>query len=165
MLNKITEQIHNQLRKQAKTISVAESCTGGLLSSSLTSLSGSSDYFILGVVTYSNKSKEMILNIPAKTIAQAAEIRRRVMEAFENAERTQDLAEKRKLLTFVLVGVTLYNYGFKLDFEQLALKTTSCSSSCTGFKKYAMSRRYILASVASSEAFNVLVPFSIDESV
>jgi len=39
-----------------------------------------------------------------KTIAQAAEIRRRVMEAFENAERTQDLAEKRKLLTFVIVG-------------------------------------------------------------
>jgi NADH:ubiquinone reductase (H+-translocating) len=39
-----------------------------------------------------------------KTIAQAAEIRRRVMEAFENAERTQDSAEKRKLLTFVIVG-------------------------------------------------------------
>ncbi len=39
-----------------------------------------------------------------KTIAQAAEIRRRVMEAFENAERTQDQAEKRKLLTFVIVG-------------------------------------------------------------
>ncbi len=39
-----------------------------------------------------------------KTIAQAAEIRRRVMEAFENAERTQDHAEKRKLLTFVIVG-------------------------------------------------------------
>ncbi len=39
-----------------------------------------------------------------KTIAQAAEIRRRVMEAFENAERSQDQAEKRKLLTFVIVG-------------------------------------------------------------
>ena len=39
-----------------------------------------------------------------KTIAQAAEIRRRVMEAFENAERSKDQAEKRKLLTFVIVG-------------------------------------------------------------
>ena len=39
-----------------------------------------------------------------KTIAQAAEIRRRVMEAFENAERSQDPKEKRKLLTFVIVG-------------------------------------------------------------
>ncbi|ABL65114.1 NAD(P)/FAD-dependent oxidoreductase [Chlorobium phaeobacteroides] len=39
-----------------------------------------------------------------KTIGQASEIRRRVMEAFENAERSQDVAEKRKLLTFVIVG-------------------------------------------------------------
>ena len=39
-----------------------------------------------------------------KTIAQAAEIRRRVMEAYENAERSQDPEEKRKLLTFVIVG-------------------------------------------------------------
>ncbi|NTU87225.1 MAG: NAD(P)/FAD-dependent oxidoreductase [Chlorobiaceae bacterium] len=39
-----------------------------------------------------------------KTIGQAAEIRRRVMEAYENAERTKDAAEKRKLLTFVIVG-------------------------------------------------------------
>ena len=39
-----------------------------------------------------------------KTIAQAAEIRRRVMDAYENAERSQDPEEKRKLLTFVIVG-------------------------------------------------------------
>ena len=39
-----------------------------------------------------------------KTIAQAAEIRRRVMDAYENAERTSDFDEKRKLLTFVIVG-------------------------------------------------------------
>lgn len=39
-----------------------------------------------------------------KTIGQAAEIRRRVMEAYENAERSQSAAEKRKLLTFVIVG-------------------------------------------------------------
>ena len=39
-----------------------------------------------------------------KTIGQAAEIRKRVMEAYENAERTQDVAERRKLLTFVIVG-------------------------------------------------------------
>lgn len=39
-----------------------------------------------------------------KTIAQAAEIRRRVMEAYENAERSIDPVEKRKLLTFVIVG-------------------------------------------------------------
>ena len=74
----ITQQIHTRLRNRAKTISVAESCTGGLLSSLLTSLPGSSDYFILGVVTYSNKSKEMILSIPAKIITKYGAVSRQV---------------------------------------------------------------------------------------
>ena len=70
MLKQITRQIHNRLIRQGKTISVAESCTGGLLAGVLTNLPGSSAYFLLGVVTYSNKSKEIILGIPAKTIAR-----------------------------------------------------------------------------------------------
>ena len=78
MPNKILKQLHEKLRKNGKTVAIAESCTGGLLSSSLTSLSGSSDYFILGVVTYSNKSKEMILNIPAKTIVHYGAVSRQV---------------------------------------------------------------------------------------
>ena len=78
MLNKITQQIHTRLINQKKTISVAESCTGGELSSLLTSLPGSSAYFILGVVTYSNKSKEMILNIPAKKIARHGAVSRQI---------------------------------------------------------------------------------------
>jgi nicotinamide-nucleotide amidase len=69
MFKKIIEKIHNRLIRQAKTIAVAESCTGGQLSSFLSSLPGSSNYFLLGVVTYSNKSKEMILDIPSKTIS------------------------------------------------------------------------------------------------
>ena len=78
MFKKITQQIHNRLAGQTKTISVAESCTGGLLSNLLTSLPGSSDYFLLGVVTYSNKAKEMILSIPAKVIARYGAVSRQV---------------------------------------------------------------------------------------
>jgi nicotinamide-nucleotide amidase len=78
MVDKIIKQIHHQLRKQAKTISVAESCTGGLLSSRLTSLPGSSAYFLLGIVSYSNQSKEMILNIPAKIITRYGAVSRQV---------------------------------------------------------------------------------------
>ena len=78
MSNKIIKQIHIKLLKKEKTIAVAESCTGGQLCSLLTSLPGSSDYFILGVVTYSNKSKKMILNIPAKTIANYGAVSRQV---------------------------------------------------------------------------------------
>jgi nicotinamide-nucleotide amidase len=78
MFKKLAQQIHNRLAKQKKTISVAESCTGGLLCSLLTSLPGSSDYFLLGVVTYSNKSKEMILNIPTKIITRYGAVSRQV---------------------------------------------------------------------------------------
>lgn len=69
-MNKLIRKIHNFLLKNNKTIAVAESCTGGIISSSLTQLSGSSKYFILGAVTYSNKAKENILKIPHKIITK-----------------------------------------------------------------------------------------------
>ena len=49
-------------------ISFAESCTGGLLAQSITSINGASKVFNLSVVTYSNKSKSSILNVPKKII-------------------------------------------------------------------------------------------------
>lgn len=66
----VINQIHKLLIKKGKTIAVAESCTGGLLSNLLTQISGSSQYFILGVVAYSNKSKEKILSIPHSIISK-----------------------------------------------------------------------------------------------
>lgn len=66
----IINQVHKSLIKSSKTIAVAESCTGGLLSTMLTELPGSSKYFILGVITYSNYAKERILGIPASVIAK-----------------------------------------------------------------------------------------------
>ena len=46
-----------------KTISVAESCTGGMLSSYLTSIPGSSTYFTAGIVSYSNEAKVKLLSV------------------------------------------------------------------------------------------------------
>jgi PncC family amidohydrolase len=66
----ISNQIHKFLIKKQKTVAIAESCTGGLVSTLLTKIPGSSKYFILGTVTYSNKSKEDILKIPRKVITQ-----------------------------------------------------------------------------------------------
>ncbi len=69
-MNKLIDKIHLILRKNNLTLSVAESCTGGLLSSLLTQNSGSSAFFLLGVVTYSNKAKEQLLSIPHRIIAK-----------------------------------------------------------------------------------------------
>ena len=62
------KKIVNLLKRKKLKITVAESCTGGLLSSSITSVSGSSKIFNLGLVTYSNQSKNSILKIPKKII-------------------------------------------------------------------------------------------------
>ena len=60
--------LHKKLIKKKLTISVAESCTGGLLANNLTKLTNSSRYFQLGLITYSNESKIQILKINKKII-------------------------------------------------------------------------------------------------
>lgn len=60
--------ISNKLKKKNLSIATAESCTGGLLAHLLTNISGSSEYFERGVVTYSNISKIELLGIPKETI-------------------------------------------------------------------------------------------------
>ena len=70
--------ISKLLIKKSKTIAVAESCTGGLLSNLLTNIPGSSKYFLLGIVAYSNKAKISILKIPAKIIKTHAVVSKQV---------------------------------------------------------------------------------------
>ena len=67
-MKKLSQKIVSLLRKKRFKISFVESCTGGLLSSSITSISGSSKVFTLGLVTYSNQSKIKALKVPKKTI-------------------------------------------------------------------------------------------------
>ena len=64
----LSEKIVKKLIEKKITISVCESCTGGLLSSAITSVNGSSKVFSLGLVTYSNQSKSKILKIPKNII-------------------------------------------------------------------------------------------------
>ncbi len=67
-LRKLLEDIGVLLRKKGWTISTAESCTGGLTGSFLTSIPGSSDYFIGGVIAYSNEIKTNLLSVSPKTL-------------------------------------------------------------------------------------------------
>ena len=56
------------LKKKRLKLAIAESCTGGMLSSAITSVSGASKVFTLSLVTYSNQTKMSILKVPKKTI-------------------------------------------------------------------------------------------------
>ena len=67
-MKKLSQEIIKLLKKKRLKLSVVESCTGGMLSSTITSVSGSSKVFTMGLVTYSNISKNRLLRVPMKVI-------------------------------------------------------------------------------------------------
>ena len=67
-MKNLANKVLKKLIKKKLKVSFAESCTGGLLASSITSISGSSKVFNLGLITYSNKTKVNILKVPKKII-------------------------------------------------------------------------------------------------
>ena len=69
-MSNLSLKIVELLTKKKLTVSFAESCTGGLLASLITSISGSSKVFNMGLVTYSNNAKVKLLKVPKKTITK-----------------------------------------------------------------------------------------------
>jgi len=69
-MKNLAHKVVQKLIKKKLKISFAESCTGGMLSSTITSVSSSSKVFNLGLVTYSNKAKIDILKVPKKIISK-----------------------------------------------------------------------------------------------
>ncbi len=81
------DQLHKKLLKSKKTVAVAESCTGGLISWLLTSKPGSSAYFIEGAVVYSNRAKTRSANVPEKLIRKEGAVSRQVAESLARGIR------------------------------------------------------------------------------
>lgn len=76
----IEEELANLLKKENLSVAVAESLTGGLISERLTSRPGASDYFIGGLVCYSNRIKVLSLGIPAQLIAKEGPVSQEVAQ-------------------------------------------------------------------------------------
>lgn len=76
------------LRAAGTTLTAAESCTGGLLSQRVTSIAGSSDYFLGGAVTYSNELKTQMVGVPAALIAEHGAVSEPVARAMAEGART-----------------------------------------------------------------------------
>jgi PncC family amidohydrolase len=64
----LNKKIISLIKRKKMKLAIAESCTGGMLSSAITSVSGSSKVFTMGLVTYSNQAKTGILKVPQKII-------------------------------------------------------------------------------------------------
>ena len=64
----LNKKIISLIKRKKMKLAIAESCTGGMLSSTITSVSGSSKVFTMGLVTYSNQAKTSVLKVPQKII-------------------------------------------------------------------------------------------------
>ncbi len=89
------------LRLNKKTLAVAESCTGGLLGHRLTDVPGSSDYFLQGVVAYSNEAKIDLLGVSPALIEKHGAVSSQVAEAMARGIREKARASFGLALTGV----------------------------------------------------------------
>ncbi len=76
----LEEKVACQLIRHHETLSIAESCSGGLLAHRITNIPGSSKFLKLGLITYSNESKIRFLNIPSATIKRFGAVSHQVAE-------------------------------------------------------------------------------------
>lgn len=83
----IVSQIAHRLVKQNATLMVAESATGGLIQHLLTEIPGSSDFYLGGVVAYSNELKTRLLQVPENTMKQYGAISAESVSAMANGVR------------------------------------------------------------------------------
>jgi len=92
MGNFLEKIIGDHLREKGWTLSIAESCSGGLICDRVTNISGSSEYFMGGMVTYSNESKEKYLGIPLDYIkrhgAVSPQVAKRMAQGVRKAFHT-----------------------------------------------------------------------------
>lgn len=88
MSTSLEEQVGESLRRTGGSVSTAESCTGGLISHRITNVSGSSSYFMGGVVTYSNEAKMGLLGVGERLLEEQGAVSEQV--AGEMAEGVRE---------------------------------------------------------------------------
>jgi len=146
LLNKVSAE----LKKQHLTVATAESCTGGLLAHTLTNISGSSEYFEYGIVSYSNESKIKLLHVSKKILQSYGAVSEQTAEAMAKgiqkeagvdigisttgiAGPTGGTKEKPVGLVYIAIaikeGVVVKKYHFSGD--RLQNKELSCTAALT----------------------------------
>ena len=83
----LTKTLAEILLSRNWTVSLAESCTGGLVSATLTELAGSSEWFERGYITYSNEAKTECLDVPARIIESHGAVSEPVAKAMAEGAR------------------------------------------------------------------------------
>ena len=84
---RLEKNILNSFVQRSQTVSVAESCTGGLIGDSLTNISGASAFFLLGIIAYDNAAKTKILGVPPSLIKKHGAVSAPVSRAMAQGVR------------------------------------------------------------------------------
>lgn len=87
-LDTVLRKVSQLLVQKKLRIATAESCTGGLIGHMLTNISGSSSYYICGLITYSNAAKHQLLGVPTETLNTYGAVSQQVAEVMAEAMRT-----------------------------------------------------------------------------
>jgi len=130
----LPDRLSNMLKNQKLVIATAESCTGGLIAHTLTNISGSSEYFDRGIISYSNRAKMELLDVPenmlkkhgavsmevAKTMAKSVRIKSNVDIGISTtgiAGPTGGSKEKPVGLVFIAVSTEKNTVVKKFNFS------------------------------------------------
>jgi nicotinamide-nucleotide amidase len=89
----LESEVGKLLAERRMTLAVAESCSGGLLSKRLTDVAGSSDYFLAGVISYSNAAKQRFLGVPLDMLDQHGAVSAEVAAAMAEGVRTAAVSD------------------------------------------------------------------------
>jgi nicotinamide-nucleotide amidase len=104
--DEMLEEVVVRLLKQRKqTLATAESCTGGLIANKITNVSGASEVFLAGYVTYANSAKSDVLNVDSKLIDKHGAVSKAVARAMAEGARTR-AASTYGLATTGIAGPT-----------------------------------------------------------
>jgi PncC family amidohydrolase len=140
---RIETSIGKLLTTRRLTLAVAESCTGGLLGHRITSVSGSSEYFLGGIIAYSNKIKISHLGVQTRALARFGAVSREVARQMAMGVRKRmgadiglsitgiagpDGGTKKKPVGLVFIGLAYNNVvvrRFRFKGNRLAVKTAA----------------------------------------
>lgn len=116
----IEEEVVELLKEYKLTISTAESCTGGMIASMLVNVSGASEVFGYGFVTYSNEAKSKVLGVPSEIIDEFSAVS-------EDVAREMALGCRRASGANISVVTTGYAGPYDSDEEPKGLVFIGCA--------------------------------------
>ncbi|MDR0822044.1 MAG: nicotinamide-nucleotide amidohydrolase family protein [Oscillospiraceae bacterium] len=145
----LAEAVLQTLKDTGKSVATAESCTGGLLSAAITSLSGASDVFRFGAATYGEEFKEKLLGVSKQTLACYTAV---------SAECAKEMARGIRDYAGADIGVSVTGYADTGDTPGLVFVGVCAKDECqaTKFLFSPKSREFVRLS-AAKEALLLLL--------